>query len=209
MAIGDGGSAGWEVFQFERADLVGPDQYDLSLRLRGQLGTEADMPPVWPAGSLVVLLDDAVQQIDLPSDARGLARFFRVGPASQPMSARSFVASEQVFAGNGLRPLAPVHLRMRQAADGAHALSWVRRTRIDGDLWSLVDVPLGEAFEQYVVQVHTGAGLRREVITGAAGWVYPADLRTVDGSMDGYTLHVAQISDRYGAGSFGKVTIHG
>jgi len=209
MAIGDGGAAGWEVFQFERADLVGPDVYDLSLRLRGQLGTETDMPPVWPEGSLVVLLDDAVQQIDLQSDARGLSRFFRVGPASQPLSAPSFVASEHVFAGNGLRPLAPVHLRRRRRADGSHLLDWVRRTRIDGDLWSLVDVPLGEAFEQYVVQVHTGAGLRREVIVATPEWVYPADLRAADGATGGYELRVAQISDRYGAGSFGKVTLDG
>lgn len=209
MAIGDGGTAGWEIFQFERAELVGPDVYDLSLRLRGQLGTEADMPPVWPAGSLVVLLDDAVQQIDLPSDARGLVRYFRVGPASQPMSAPSFVPSERVFAGNGLRPLAPVHLRKRPAADGSHVLSWVRRTRIDGDLWSLADAPLGEAFEQYAVRIYTDAGLRREVIVSTPSWVYPADLRSADGTLGGYDLRVAQISDRYGAGSFGKVTLHG
>jgi len=209
MAIGDGGSSGWEIFQFEQAELVGPDLYDLSLRLRGQLGSEAGMPAVWPEGSLVVLLDEAVQQIALPSDARGLSRFFRVGPASQPMTAPSFVPSVHVFAGNGLRPYAPVHLRKRDGADGAHVLGWVRRTRIDGDLWSLADAPLGEAFEQYVVQVHTGAGLRREAIVSAPGWVYPADLRAVDGALDGYELRVAQISDRYGAGSFGKVTLHG
>jgi len=209
MAIGSGASSGWEVFQFEQADLVGPDLYDLRFRLRGQLGTDADMPQVWPAGSFVVLLDDALQQIDFPSDARGLARFFRVGPASQPMSAPSFVPSEQVFGGIGLRPLAPVHLRMRPTADGAHAVTWVRRTRIDGDLWSLVDAPLGEASEQYVVQIHTGSGLRREVIVGSPGWVYSEALRAADGAMSGYALHVAQISDRYGAGSFGKVTIHG
>jgi hypothetical protein len=209
MAIGDGGSSGWEIFQFERAELVGPDLYDLSLRLRGQLGTDSDMPAVWPEGSLVVLLDDALTQIDLPSDARGLTRFFRVGPASQPMSAPSFVPSDHVFAGNGLRPLSPVHLRKRQNADGSHVLSWVRRTRVDGDLWSLTDAPLGEAFEQYVVQVHTAAGLRREVIVGAPNWVYPPDLRSVDGASGVYELRVAQISDRYGAGSFGKVTIHG
>jgi hypothetical protein len=209
MAIGAGGSATWEVFQFERAELVGPDLYDLSLRLRGQLGTEANMPAIWPEGSLVVLLDGALQQVDLPSDARGLSRFFRVGPASQPMTAPSFVPSEQVFAGNGLRPFAPVHLRRRAASDGSHLLSWVRRTRIDGDLWSLTDAPLGEAFERYVVQIHTSAGLRREVIVDAPNWVYPAALREGDSATGGYEVRVAQISDRYGAGSFGKVTLHG
>ncbi len=209
MAIGAGGTSGWEIFQFEKADLVGPDLYDLRIRLRGQLGTDADMPPVWPVGSFVVLVDDALRQIDLASDARGLARYFRVGPAAQTMSAPSFVPSEHAFAGNGLRPLAPVHLRMRAGSDDAHHLSWIRRTRIDGDLWSLVDAPLGEAFEQYVLQIVTAAGLRREVIVSVPGWAYPADLRAADGAMNGYTLRVAQISDRYGAGSFGRVTIHG
>ncbi|QIE41652.1 host specificity protein [Rhodobacteraceae bacterium SC52] len=208
MAIGDGSASEWEIFQFERAELVGPDTYDLSLRLRGQLGTDGDIPDVWPEGSMVVLLGGGLEQIDLGSSERGLSRFYRVGPASQPLSGPNFVPFEQTFQGNGLRPYAPVHLRNRVLTGGDHLLSWVRRTRIDGDIWSLVDVPLGEAAETYVVRIFTNGALRREEIIGQANWNYSAAMRASDGVAEPYNFEVAQVSDRYGAGHFGRMTIN-
>jgi hypothetical protein len=59
-AIGPGDGAGWEVLQFGKAELVAEEEWDISLRLRGQAGSDADMPPVWPEGSLFVVLDAAV-----------------------------------------------------------------------------------------------------------------------------------------------------
>ncbi|TMV77206.1 hypothetical protein FGG78_27500 [Thioclava sp. BHET1] len=61
VAIGDGSADRWELLQYCRADLVGENLYDLSLRLRGQAGTEGVMPELWPAGSLLVALDGAVE----------------------------------------------------------------------------------------------------------------------------------------------------
>ncbi|PWR03042.1 host specificity protein [Meridianimarinicoccus roseus] len=208
MAIGDGGAGGWEIFQFQQADLVAPDTYELSMRLRGQLGTDGDMPDVWPEGSLVVLLTTAVQQIDLSSSERGLSRFYRVGPADVPLSAPSFLPFEKVFVGNGLRPYSPVHLSVAKQPDGSHVLNWVRRTRIDGDIWSLVDVPLGETSEGYVLRILKDGTVRREEIVGPPPWRYPAALRAADGIAGGYEAEIAQISDRYGAGHFGRISIN-
>jgi hypothetical protein len=53
-AIGTGDGAGWEVLQFGKAELVAEEEWDISLRLRGQAGSDADMPSVWPEGSLFV-----------------------------------------------------------------------------------------------------------------------------------------------------------
>jgi hypothetical protein len=50
-AIGPGDGAGWEVLQFGKAELVTEEEWDISLRLRGQAGSDADMPPVWPEGA--------------------------------------------------------------------------------------------------------------------------------------------------------------
>jgi hypothetical protein len=55
LAIGDG-LGDWEILQFARAELLGPKLWALSRLLRGQAGTDGLMPPVWPAGSRVVLL---------------------------------------------------------------------------------------------------------------------------------------------------------
>ncbi|MBR9843291.1 MAG: host specificity protein, partial [Rhodobacteraceae bacterium] len=80
VAIGDGTSGAWELFQFAEADLIAPDTWWLRRRLRGQLGTDAIMPSEWPAGSWVVLLGNGVEQIDLASTSRNIARHYRIGP---------------------------------------------------------------------------------------------------------------------------------
>jgi hypothetical protein len=70
-AIGTGDGAGWEVLQFGKAELVAEEEWEISLRLRGQAGSDADMPDAWPEGSLFVLLDGAVTQVDLPASHAG------------------------------------------------------------------------------------------------------------------------------------------
>ncbi|OYX87326.1 MAG: hypothetical protein B7Y84_11995, partial [Azorhizobium sp. 32-67-21] len=103
MAIGDGSAANWEVFQFADAQIVAPDTYELSTRLRGQLGTDAVMPEVWPVGSTVVLLDLALSQIDLPLSARGLARYYRIGIAARGLDDPNVTTLVEAFDGVGLR----------------------------------------------------------------------------------------------------------
>ncbi|OZA03487.1 MAG: host specificity protein, partial [Rhodobacterales bacterium 17-64-5] len=111
MAIGDGSAANWEVFQFADAQIVAPDTYELSTRLRGQLGTDAVMPEVWPVGSTVVLLDLALSQIDLPLSARGLARYYRIGIAARGLDDPNVTTLVEAFDGVGLRPYSVAHLR--------------------------------------------------------------------------------------------------
>jgi len=94
-AIGDGTAGGWELFQFAEALLVGPNTYHLSLRLRGQLGSDALMPPVWPAGSTFVLMNGVPSQINLPRSLRRVAQHYRVGPPC------AFAGGGQQWRGSG------------------------------------------------------------------------------------------------------------
>ncbi|TMV77205.1 hypothetical protein FGG78_27495, partial [Thioclava sp. BHET1] len=87
------------------------------------------------------------------------------------------------FAGIGLRPYAPCHLRAERRASGDFALSWIRRTRIDGDSWQGLDVPLGEAQEAYLLRVRVGGEIRREVTLAAPGWTYDAAMQQADGAL--------------------------
>ncbi|EKE43642.1 hypothetical protein OCGS_2374 [Oceaniovalibus guishaninsula JLT2003] len=200
MAIGGGADDIWEVFQFREAELVARDTFDLSMRLRGQAGTDGVMPDEWPAGSRVVLLNRAVRQIDLRPDARGLARHYRIGPAGRPLDDPAFVEEERAFAGAGLRPYAPVHLRVREAGGGLD-VTWIRRTRIGGDSWLGLDVPLGEEDERYLVRIRRGGAILRQVETDRPAWHYGAADRAADGP--GVRLEVAQVSTAYGPGPFG------
>ncbi|SIN89273.1 baseplate multidomain protein megatron [Vannielia litorea] len=209
MAIGDGSSGNWEIFQFMTADLVAGRTYELSLRLRGQLGTDGLMPGSWPVGSQVVLLDGSLTQLELASAARRLSRIYRIGPAGRPYTDPSYVEQQAAFDGNGLRPYAPVHIKGRRDAAGDLHVSWVRRTRIDGDGWEVPEVPLGEASEAYLVRVVQGGAVVREATSSSPAWTYGAPHQAGDGVTGTFEIHVAQISERYGPGLFGKGEMDG
>lgn len=198
MAIGNPETGDWEVFQFANAQLVAPRTWELSLRLRGQLGTDALMPAEWPIGAQVVLLDRTLVQLDMPASARGLARHYRVGLGSLGYDDPSVQHVERAFAGVGLRPYAPVHLRAERASSGDLALAWVRRTRIDGDSWQGAEVPLGEESESYLVRVTQGATLLAEATVPSPGWTWTAAAQA--GASGAVTISVAQISARFGPG---------
>jgi hypothetical protein len=199
-ALGDGTPDRWELFQFANATLVGSDTWRLDTLLRGQLGSDALMPSAWPEGSFFVLMDGRPLQIDLPSDARGLLRHYRIGPAWRPLDDPSYVAMQDSFAGIGLKPLAPVHLRAAMTAGGDMDVTWIRRGRIDADAWEAPDIPLGEESERYQLRVMQGAAILREVTLSSPEWTYPAADRATDAQGGTIRIEVAQVSARFGPG---------
>jgi hypothetical protein len=208
-AIGDGTSGNWEVFQFADAELLVSGEYQLSTLLRGQAGSEAIMPDDWPVGSYVVMLDGVPGQIDLVSSARDLARHYRIGPAPRDVSDSSYIHEIEAFSGNGLKPYAPAHLRGALDVYGDRAFSWIRRSRVDGDSWGANDVPLGETYEAYRLRVLDEIGaLVRQVDLSAPTWAYSMAMQTADGITGDYSVEVAQISERFGAGSFARIEIN-
>lgn len=199
LAIGDGSSGNWEVMQFATAETVGDGVWEISGRLRGQAGTDAVMPDVWPEGSLVVLMDGAPQQVTLPPDARGQERFWRVGPAARGPGDGSYQSVVNVAVGIGLRPYAPCHLRQN-----GRSVSWVRRTRVGGDDWGGFDVPVGEAQERYLLRLSKNGKIFHEAQTDAPKYIIPTNIQLDNKCY----LEVAQISDGYGPGAFARRMIN-
>ena len=202
-AIGDGASDVWEVFQFTSATLVAPRTYDLTLRLRGQAGSDGVMPDLWPAGSRFVLLNGTPEQIDLPLNARGTLRHYRYGPAARPFDHPSYRTAARSFAGIGLRPYAPAHLDAAPQG-GDIALSWIRRTRLGGDDWGET-TPLGEAREAYRVIIRASGTVTRSVETTAPTFLYTAAMQAADGP--GAWAEVAQMSDLFGPGPAARIAL--
>jgi hypothetical protein len=167
------------------------------------------MPDVWPAGSDFVLLDKAVDQLDLPAAARGLARHYRVGPASRPYDDPSFLHRVEAFDGVGLRPYRPAHFRAERQPDGGIELDWTRRTRIDGDSWIGRDVPLGEERELYHLRVLSGPTIVREFSPAEPRQTYSAAEQAADGAPPVLVFEVAQVSDRFGPGPYERITFDG
>jgi len=208
-AIGDGGSDNWEIFQFATAELIGPRTYLLRDRLRGQAGSDGLMPDVWPSGSEFVLLNSVPQQIDLSRNLRRVAQTYRIGPAQRPVDDPSYRQLQRAFNGNGLRPYAPAHLRGKVQLDGALALTWFRRTRIDGDPWEPLEVPLGEESESYLLRVVKDDIVLREETLAAAAYAYSVAAQTADGAVAPFRIDVAQVSASYGTGLFARTGFTG
>ncbi|SHI85034.1 Putative phage tail protein [Shimia gijangensis] len=205
--IGDGSSGNWELFQFRDAELIAPDTWWIRTRLRGQLGSDALMPVAWPIGSYFVLFGSEFSQIEMASSARNIARHYRIGPAQRGYDDPTYEHRIEAFAGNGMRPYAPCHLRTRQMPNGNMDITWIRRTRIDGDGWDLPEVPLGEESERYHLRVIKDGSILTETHVSEPNWSYTLAQRLADGATGGIEISIAQVSARYGAGLFATLPV--
>ncbi len=201
----------WEVIQFATADLIDVNTYRLSNFLRGQAGTEAAMAATLAPGARFVLLNDAVQQIGLSSEERGLDIHWRYGPSRYEIGHETYATEVLAFDGVGLRPFSPVHIRAQRDTAGDIALSWTRRTRLDGDTWVGLDVPLGEELEAYEIDVLDGASVKRTLAAATTSATYTSADQIADFGSDSFPtldLRVAQLSQAYGRGTAREVTLH-
>ena len=87
-------------------------------------------------------------------------------------------------------------------------LSWIRRTRIDGDSWDVPEVPLGEEREAYLVRVFVRDDLVRELEVTEPTWRYDTAMQVADAAVDQIRFEVAQISARFGPGLSAQVTLN-
>lgn len=137
---------GEEVLQFARAEPLGGGRWRLSRLLRARGGTEAALAS-HAAGEPFVLLDaqpvalDPVRVGTSPDAAIAAVGLGDEAPVLAPIMLR----------GATLRPLSPVHPRVRLLPGGALALAWTRRARGAWGWPDGVDAPLGEQAERYLV----------------------------------------------------------
>jgi hypothetical protein len=200
----------WEVVQFRDAVLVGPLTWRLSPLLRGQRGTEgARSSAPLAAGARVVVLDPSVRPVDMAATEIGRAFWWRFGPATEDPFGDSFSVEQVTFRGIGRRPFAPAHLAALRDGSGDLALSWLRRTRIEGDTWAEDggDVPLGEASESYLIEIGPAGAPWRTVTAPAPAFTYTAAAQASDGAAAPYEVRVAQVSETFGRGPWAAVTV--
>ena len=153
----------WEVLQFGVAELIAPARYRLSRLLRGQRGTEGAMGMPASAGARVVALDEALTPLPIGEAALGLEAKWRVGPASKPVSDRSYRALSFTPEGVGLRPFSVGHVE-HAVAHGARARRSPRsagpaaRARWSPTVGRGPEVPLAEEeSEAYEAEILDGA----------------------------------------------------
>jgi hypothetical protein len=191
----------WEVLQFANAQLIAPFTYELSRLLRGQLGTEWAMGNPLPAGAPFVLLDAHVVTLARGLEALERSMQLRIVAAGRDHADPAAVALSATPHATALRPLSPVHLHARRDNAGVH-LSWIRRTRQEGDAWLAGDVPLAEEREAYLIEVLSGATVIRSIEVTQPFALYAAADEFADfgAPQASLSIRVAQLSASVGRG---------
>ena len=87
-------------------------------------------------------------------------------------------------------------------------LSWIRRTRRDGDGWE-IEAPLDETSEAYEINIMQGANPARTLTSAASTALYPTaqELADFGAQQSALTLRVAQVSATIGRGFEATATI--
>ena len=208
LAGGNAALLGNEIVQFRSAELIGAGLYRLSGLLRGRRGTEWAMA-THAAGERFVLLSGVAGLARVVSTAAdiGATRSYKAITAGESLDSASAVDFSDT--GVGLKPLAPVHINAGRDAAGNIIITWVRRTRIDGEWRDYADASLGEASERYEVDVYVGGASVATLSSMAPSVTWTvADQRAAAGlPVSSMLVRVYQISAVVGRGYPGNATI--
>jgi hypothetical protein len=84
---------------------------------------------------------------------------------------------------------------------GGVRFTWIRRTRRDGDSWS-VEVPLAEDSESYLLEVLSGGAVVRSIASATASLLYTNAMELSDfgGTQSALTIRLTQMSSTVGRG---------
>lgn len=195
-ALAVAGAEGWEIVQFLSAEPLDDDVWRLTGLLRGQQGTVAAAAE---AGALVVMLD-GLARVELAAGERGVERIWRAGPAGGPAGGPLVTEVQATVSGVHGRPWAPAHLEARATADGGRRLSWIARSRLDGDRW---DGPEGSADPMRFRVRWLDADAEMGVVETEAPSLEMTGTALADlfpGGLDGARVAVSQWGDRWGWG---------
>jgi hypothetical protein len=175
--------------------------YRLSCLLRGQAGSEYAIASPLPAGAPFVLLDEHLIEIARGIGALDRATDLRIVATGRSHDDPSALAMTLVPQATALMPLSPVHLHAAREDSGDIAISWIRRTRKDGDAWG-VEVPLGEDAEAYEIDIMSGSTVKRTLSMNAPAATYSAADEAADfgAPQTSLTIRVFQLSSTVGRG---------
>lgn len=150
-----GANGRWEMVQFTVATLTAPLTYTVSGFKRGRRGTEW-AAELHEAGDEFWLLENA-DPVAMGLDEVGTDVGFKTITAGRT----SGFPYEYEYQGQSLMPYAPCQLEAVKEASGDWTISWVRRTRLGGAWTGGSSIPLGEASEEYEVDILDGVAVER------------------------------------------------
>lgn len=150
-----GASGRWEIIGVKSPTLQSDGSYIFTDMLRGRKGTEWAMT-THQIGDAVVLLDsNSIAFITTNTSSIGSSRMYKGVTVDQSLDE---VAEDTfTYLGVNLECLSPIGLSGYRNSAGDWIITWIRRTRVDGEWRDLVDAGLGETTEQYIVEFYSAS----------------------------------------------------
>lgn len=153
----------FELLYFAEVVEVNDRELELHTLLRGRRGTDTNLTAT--QGDRIVFLSDGAYD----DDASNYSTFAQNIDATltedqfYKVVTRGLLPNETLpeafnYTCADLKPYAPDHLNAFLDTGGDILLSWVRRTRLGGEMDDLVDVPLSEETEEYEIDIYNPAG---------------------------------------------------
>jgi hypothetical protein len=184
---------GSEIIRYRTATLVSTGVYTLSGLLRGERGTEWAMTGHASGERFVKLQLSGLRRIEMDTADLGLSRYYK----GVTLGRRISTAAAETFTNNGvgLKPFAPVDLRLSSDGAGGTTGTFKRRTRLadrfGGPLGD--SVPLGEDSEAYKVDI--------------LSLTSPTEIvETIDVTAQTFTYTAAQKTTAFGSPQPGAIT---
>lgn len=202
-AILNGANIAWvggEIIQFQQAVLEGDGSFRLSGLLRGRRGTERNVTGHGASETFILLTLATVSTAEMNFSDIGQIRQYKAVTSGERVE--DVAPINHVFTAEILKPFSPVHAQGSRDSTGTLTLKWIRRSRVGGDWMDNADVPLGELYEKYDVEILNGSTVVRTLTSDMPEVIYPDNLQIVDfGSIQAnLDLRITQISDTVGRG---------
>lgn len=193
---------GEELIQYRSAVLIAENTYRLSGLLRGRFGTEHHIKGHMAGERFVRIHADNVEKLTAPTADWFKPYVYRYGSASYGVTHESYRQNSVAIRANSSMPLAPCHLEGQRAKGGDLVITWVRRTRGDGDMKDYTDVPLNEIAERYECCIVKDGNEIRTFAVHVPRAIYTAAEQAADfgGIQGNVRVRVYQISETRGRG---------
>jgi hypothetical protein len=190
---------GGEIIQFQKAEKQIDDSYVLSGLLRGRRGTEHLISSHAASEKFILITSSMASASLLLSDVSATSAFklVTIGGKEDEVSPVTFK-----YQANSLKPFSPVQGRLHKAANGDIEVSWVRRSRVGGEWLDSLDVPLGELYEKYEIDILKQGNVIRTLTANNASTIYTVSNQIEDfgSSQAAVTARIYQLSDYVGRG---------
>ena len=206
-------SGGWEVINVVSCAQQADGTWLLTGLLRGRRGTDTQAATHGSGDTIVYLDPEKYQVIDVALSTVNTPRTYQATSYEQSVGSPTVVSVTTTAAD--LKPYAPVAVVASLDGSNDIVLTWLRRTRLGGDLAGTFGtpdiVPLAETSEAYSIDILSGPGgsVVRTLTSSTPTVTYPnsevvADFGAVPAQI---SVNVYQLSSVIGRGFTNPVTV--